>query len=107
MMRGTGRPGIARAFCLPAGLAILSAGMLAGDELASHKTFEIASSFVEDRTLTGARYVWRSSRTVLALTGGGTLSIASNAKGEGAGVEARITFPGASVRSEPRGEIPS
>ncbi len=61
-----------------------------------------APSFEEDGSVTGARYIWRNSGIAISLTSGGTLAIKPHTGGE-----ARINFTGASVRSEPHGEVPS
>jgi len=79
----------------------------AGGEPAKQKTFQIPPSFEEDRSDTSGSdtsegYTWRSAGTAVSLSAGGELSIQSRTGGE-----ARIRFMGASVRSRPRGEVPS
>jgi hypothetical protein len=61
-----------------------------------------APSFEEDSSASGARYIWRNSGIAISLTSGGTLAITPHTR-----AETRIDFTGASVRSEPHGEVAS
>ena len=74
---------------------------------AGPKTFQIVPAFEDVRGNTNERYLWRNSGTAVSLGAGGRLSIlGTNGSGSTGSVE-HISFAGASVRSEARGEIPT
>ena len=66
----------------------------------SLRSLVIAPSFEEDpQPLAPVRYAWRTSGFVASLQAGGTVWFTSQE-----GPSARLTFPGAALTSEPRGE---
>ncbi|MGA2880632.1 MAG: SBBP repeat-containing protein [Bryobacteraceae bacterium] len=71
-------------------------------QTAKQRTIRVAPSFEEERDAGSARYLWRSSGTTVSLGAGGTLSINGPPL-----AEAHITFVGASLQSDPQGEVSS
>src|ERR1700686_1535375 len=95
-----------RFFCL--GLATLFSGSflpaIMGEPAAGgalrQRNLVTPPSFEEDqRPLAPARYSWRNSGFVASFEAGGSVLLSSTE-----GAPARLTFPGAASRSEPRGE---
>src|SRR5712691_11206845 len=69
----------------------------------SLRSLATSPSFEEDqRPLAPARYSWRNSRFTASFQAGGTVLLTSVD-----GPQARLTFPGAAITAEPRGEGPT